>query len=169
LDAEDEFEAYMSARWPALVRTAVLLGCSAHDAEDIAQTALTRCYSSWRRVARADDRDAYVYRVLVNAYNDSRRRRWWGERPSSDLTQSDALSDPTSAVDETDAIGRALDDLDDGQRAVIVLRFYSDLTERQTAAALGLPVGTVKSRTSRALRQLASSQHFEDRPDRSKP
>jgi RNA polymerase sigma-70 factor (sigma-E family) len=168
LDAEDEFAAYMSARWPALVRTAVLLGCSAHDAEDIAQTALTRCYSSWKRVVRADDRDAYVYRVLVNAYNDSRRRRWWGERPSSDVTQSAALPDPVSAVDETDAVDRALADLDDGQRAVIVLRFYSDLTERQTATALGLPVGTVKSRTSRTLRQLAASQHFEDRPDRSK-
>jgi RNA polymerase sigma-70 factor (sigma-E family) len=169
VDAEDEFAAYMAARWPALLRTAVLLGCAPHDAEDVAQTALSKCYVSWQKVARADDRDAYVYRVLVNAYNDSRRRHWWGERPSSDLTEPEASVDPTAALDESEAVDRALEDLDDAQRAVVVLRFFADLTEAQTAKVLGVPVGTVKSRQSRALRQLADSQHLTDRPNRSKP
>lgn len=166
MDAE-EFAAYMSARWPALVRTAVLLGCSPHDAEDIAQTALARCYMSWSKVARADDREAYVYRVLVNAYNDSRRRRWWGERPTAVMPEPATSAEPAEAVDRSDAVDRALRDLDDSQRAVVVLRFYADLTEAETAAALGLPVGTVKSRQSRALRQLAASRHLAGGPDRS--
>jgi RNA polymerase sigma-70 factor (sigma-E family) len=169
VDSEDEFAAYMAARWPALVRTAVLLGCTPHDAEDIAQTTLTRCYMSWQKVVRAEDRDAYVYRVLVNAYNDSRRRRWWGERPTSVLPEQSGDADPTKAVDWSDAVDRALGDLDDGQRAVVALRFYADLTEAQTAKVLGVPVGTVKSRQSRALQHLADSQHLTDRPNRSKP
>jgi RNA polymerase sigma factor (sigma-70 family) len=124
---------------------------------------------SWQKVARADDRDAYVYRVLVNTYNDSRRRRWWKERPSSDLAEPAASVDGTDAVVRADAVDRALEDLDDGQRAVVVLRFYVDLTEAQTASVLAVPVGTVKSRQSRALRQLAHSRHLDHGPNRSKP
>jgi DNA-directed RNA polymerase specialized sigma24 family protein len=75
---EDEFSEYVAARWPRLVRSAVLLGCSAAEAEDVVQTALTRCLVSWSRVQRADDRDAYVHRVLINTFTSARRRRWTG-------------------------------------------------------------------------------------------
>ncbi|MDQ3627848.1 MAG: hypothetical protein M3419_03385 [Actinomycetota bacterium] len=71
-----EFVEYVDARWPVLVRTAILLGCSPQDAEDLVQTALAGCFRNWHHVRRADDPDAYVYRVLVNALRTTRERRW---------------------------------------------------------------------------------------------
>ena len=70
-----EFSEYVAARRPTLVRSVVLMGCEPHEAEDLVQVALTRCLRSWRRVARAERPDAYVYRTLVNAFRDSRARR----------------------------------------------------------------------------------------------
>lgn len=96
--------AYMSSRWSTLVRSAVLLGCSSSDAEDLVQTTLVRCYPGWPRVSRADNRDADVYRMLVNALTDSRRRRRWGERPTAELPESVDPVDPLADVDVTDAV-----------------------------------------------------------------
>ena len=78
MDRDDEFSAYVAARWPRLVRSAVLLGCSHAEAEDLVQTALERTLVHWRRVRRADDRDAYVHRILLNSFRSARRaaRRW---------------------------------------------------------------------------------------------
>ncbi|WP_270889052.1 SigE family RNA polymerase sigma factor [Pedococcus sp. 5OH_020] len=162
---DDEFAAYVAARWQLLVRSAVLLGCALSEAEDVTQTALTRCYTRWDKVSVADDRDAYVYRVLVNCLRDSKRRRWWGERPVADPEQHRArapLFDNTDAVAAADAVARAVGGLSAEQRAVVVLRFYSHLSEAQTARALGIPAGTVKSRMSRALATLASNPHLAD-------
>ncbi|GAB2973012.1 SigE family RNA polymerase sigma factor [Nocardioides montaniterrae] len=147
-----EFSSYVAARRARLVRTAVLLGCPRADAEDVVQSALLKCYRSWRRVARADSPDAYVHRVLVNTLADARARRWNGELPSHSLPESRA-GDP----DWTDgiAVRRALAELRPVDREVLVLRFYADLSERDTADALGVAPGTVKSRTSRALAALA--------------
>ena len=154
MDRDEDYTAYVTARWPALVRSAALLGCSRHDAEDLVQTALVRCYRSWERVRRADDRDAYVYRVLVNCHASSRRRRWWGERPT-DRQLEHAMDDPAESTLERRTMVAALHRLAADQRMVLVLRFYVDLSEWQVAQVLGLPVGTVKSRTSRALQRLA--------------
>ncbi len=159
---EEEFPAYMRVRWPSLVRSAVLLGCSPHDAEDLAQTVLARCFVSWAKVAQADDRDAYVYRVLVNAHTDSRRRHWWKERPSAEPPECEVTDDATGPVDISDAVERALGGLSQAHRAVVVLRFYAGLSEEQTATTLGVPVVTIKSRTSRGLKQLARSKHLAD-------
>ncbi len=149
-----DFTTYVVERRARLVRTAVLLGCPQPDAEDLVQSALLRCYRSWRRVARADHPDAYVHRVLVTTLADARARRWNGELPTETLPE---------AADDSDADGwaggiavrRALADLSPEHREVLVLRFYADLSERATAAALGVAPGTVKSRTSRALAALA--------------
>jgi len=70
----DEFTEYVTARWPTLVRSAVLLGCTPPEAEDLVQSALERCLLKWNRVRVAEDRDAYVHRVLVNCFRSSRRR-----------------------------------------------------------------------------------------------
>ncbi|HYF74031.1 MAG TPA: sigma factor, partial [Nocardioides sp.] len=78
-DFGDDFGEYVAARWPRLVRAAVLLGCTPHEAEDVVQSALTRCLVKWSKVCRADDRDAYVHRIVVNTFIDHRRRRWTGE------------------------------------------------------------------------------------------
>ncbi|WP_418064241.1 sigma factor [Pimelobacter simplex] len=75
-----DFTAYVAERRPRLVRTAVLLGCPPADAEDVVQSALLRCYRSWRRVTAADRPDAYVHRVLVTTLYDARQRRWNGAR-----------------------------------------------------------------------------------------
>lgn len=146
-----DFAEYVAARRPRLVRTAVLLGCPVSDAEDIVQTTLARCLRSWGRVSRAEDPNAYVNRVLVNTLRDARRRRWNGEVPS------DALPEQASVVSHEDGfvVRRALQSLTTEHREVLVLRFFADLTERQTGEALKVPPGTVKSRTARAIAALS--------------
>lgn len=163
MDQDGEFSAFASARWGALVRSGIVLGCTLEEAHDLAQTTLLRCYTAWRRVQRADDRDAYVYRVLLNCHRDSRRRRWWGERPT-DVLPDRATPDPTAQVGVTDAVQRALADLSAVNREVVVLRYYANLTEAQTADLLRIAPGTVKSRLSRALAQLATSSHLTEGP-----
>ncbi len=161
---EDDFDAYVAARWPRLVRSAVLLGCAPADAEDLVQATLERCLVKWSRVRAADDRDAYVHRILVNTLVSARRRRWWGERPTADLPEppDHRASDATLAVDLADAVLRALDRLPSEQRTAVVLRYYAQLSERQMADALGVAPGTVKSRLSRALRSLGADTDLAD-------
>lgn len=161
MDHDEDFTAYAAARWGTLVRSGVVLGCTLDEAHDLAQTTLLRCYTSWRRVQRADNRDAYVYRILLNCHRDARRRRWWGERPTGDLPDR-PTADPTSAVDVTDAVRRALADLTPQHREVVVLRHLAGLSERETATVLGVAPGTVKSRLSRALAVLSVNDHLAD-------
>lgn len=151
-----EFEEYVAARRVALVRTAVLLGARPTDAEDHVQTALLRCLHSWRRVQEADHPDAYVSKVLVNVIRDAATRRWTGELPTEELPETGRA--PTMGPDHLTglAVRRALATLSADHREVLTLRFYLDLSERDTAAALGVAPGTVKSRTSRALVALGS-------------
>ena len=161
MDHDGDFSAYAAARWPTLVRAAVFLGCSAHEAQDLVQTTLMRCYASWPRVLRVDDRDGYVYKVLVNSLRDSRRRRWWGEIPTAALPEHTG-ADETVVIDVADAVHRALANLSRAHRDVVVLRYFAHLGEQQTAHALGIAPGTVKSRLSRALAQLATDAHLLD-------
>jgi RNA polymerase sigma-70 factor (sigma-E family) len=161
VDTDDDFTAYVASRWARLVRSAVLLGCSATEAEDVVQSALERCLRHWARVRRADDRDAYVHRVLINTFTSTRRRRWTGERPAADLPDR-SEPDATTSVDETDAVLRALALLGADQRATVVLRYYAHLSEQQIATALGIAPGTVKSRLARALKVLAADPALGD-------
>lgn len=146
-----DFVEYVAARRPRLVRTVVLLGCPVADAEDVVQTALARCLRSWTHVSRAEDPDAYVNRVLINTLRDARSRRWNGE------LSSDALPEQATWVSHEDGlvVRRALESLTTEHREVLVLRFFADLSERQTAEALRVPPGTVKSRTARAIAALS--------------
>jgi RNA polymerase sigma-70 factor (sigma-E family) len=151
-----DFEEYAALRRPVLVRSAVLLGCSADDAEDLVQVTLTKCYLHWRKVRRADRPDAYVYRILVNALRDRRNRRWNDELATDRLPEQALDEDPTSGL----AVRAALAALSKEHRDVLVLRFYADLSERETARALGVPPGTVKSRTARALAALGRDHNI---------
>ncbi len=146
-----DFAAYMAARWPFLVRSLVLIGCPRHEAEDVAQTGLARCYTSWDRVRKADDVDAYVYRTVLNCWHKSRKRRWWGEVPTEYLPEAPSTMDVTDQVLLRQALEEQLGRLSAEHREVLVLRFVADLTEPQVAEVLDVPVGTVKSRVSRAL------------------
>jgi RNA polymerase sigma-70 factor (sigma-E family) len=165
VDRDQEFSQYVGARWASLVRSAALLGCSPHEAEDLVQTTLTRCYVSWSKVRSADNRDAYVYRALVNSLRDAGRRQWRGERPTEDLPEEADESRPIDDVEVADAIERALGGLSETHRTVVVLRFFAHLGERETAQALGIPPGTVKSRLARALAELSTNQHLADLND----
>lgn len=153
---EADFTAYVRARRETLVRAVALLGCSVPEAEDLVQTALLRCYRSWSRVVAADDPDAYVFRVVFNCVNSSSTRRWVGEQPMGLVPAEDQAAG--QAIDQTItglAIRAALNRLSLAHRSVLVLRYLADFSERQTAEVLGLPAGTVKSRTARALDELA--------------
>ncbi len=161
-----DFADYAGARWRSLVKSAVLLGCSPSEAEDLAQTVLVRCYASWRKVSQASNRDAYVYRMLVNCHRDTHRRMWRGEQPTASLDESSSplasTSDPASEAELSDAVQRALDGLSPSLRQVVVLRFCADLSTAAVAEALGIPEGTVKSRTARALTELGRNPHLVD-------
>lgn len=148
------FDDFVAARGDALWRSAWLLTGDAHLAEDLVQTALAKSWPRWARVNADGSFEAYVRRVLFTTYAGWWRRRWNGERPTHSL--------PETTVDDGDAdlrhdVVTALATLPRGQRAVVVLRFFEDLTERQTAEVLGINVGTVKSQTSRALATLRTS------------
>ena len=158
-DRDDAFAEFASARWLVLARSAVLLGAGHHEAEDLAQAVLMRCYVSWARVSGATHPDAYVMKILLNEFRSSRRRRWWQERPTAELPER-GDQDASVRVDGADAVARALDGLGDGQREVVVLRYYAHLSDREIADALGIAVGTVKSRLSRAHDRLAHDEHL---------
>lgn len=163
-DDEDDFADYARDAWSTLVRSAVFLGCSPHEAEDLAQTTLVRCYTAWPTVRAADNRAAYVYRMLLNCLRDSKRRRWWGERATERLPErpEDAGPDRTASVDTADAVHRALAGLSKPNRDVVVLRYFAGLSEAETAEALAIPAGTVKSRLSRSLAALSADAHLTD-------
>jgi RNA polymerase sigma-70 factor (sigma-E family) len=147
-----DFESYVAANRSRLVRAAVLLGCSDNDAEDVVQTAMLRCYRSWHRVQSANHKDAYVFRVMVNCLRDAQARSWKAEIPRDTMPDSPVQRDETTGL----IVRAALEDCSTEHREVLVLRYFADLTERQTAEALGVSVGTVKSRSSRAIRFLSS-------------
>ncbi|WP_051552212.1 SigE family RNA polymerase sigma factor [Nocardioides sp. URHA0020] len=159
---EDDYRAFVDARYARLVRAAVLFGCGEHDAEDAVQEALVRCYGAWGRVSAADDRDAYVYRVLVNGISRSRRRRWRGEIPYQDLPEPPPTDDPATEVSLSQSIRASLGRLGHDQRQVLVLRYFADLTETQIASVLGIAPGTVKSRAARAIAALSEDTSLSD-------
>lgn len=156
-----DFDDYVAASWPRLVRAAMLLGCSHHEAEDTAQTALTRCLVKWPKVQRADDRDAYVHRILVNTYITSRRRKWHGEKTIEQLPET-VTDDPTDDLIERDTVRRALQRLPLDQRVAVTLRYFLNLSEAQMATALNVAPGTIKSRLSRALKALSADPDLAD-------
>ena len=148
---------YVAARQRALLRTARMLTGDEQTAEDLVQTTLERVWPHWQRVAHDRDPDAYVRKVMVNTYSSWWRRKWRGEQPTSDLPEITTVDDDYARADLADALRRLLPTLTPRQRAVLVLRFYEDLTETATADVLGCSVGTVKSQTSKALARLRLS------------
>lgn len=145
------FEEFVVGASPRLLRTAFLLTRDRGHAEDLVQTALARAWRAWRRVH--GDPEPYVRRIMVNTYATWWRRKWRAEQPT-DVLPEPAGASPQADVDQRDWLWQALGRLPRRQRAVVVLRFYEDLTEAQTAHTLGVSVGTVKSQTNRALTRL---------------
>ena len=160
---DGEFAAYMAARQPALLRTAYLLTGDRHTAEDLVQTALAKLYLSWDKVQRRDLVDAYVRRILVNEHNSLWRRAWKRKELSTDEVPDTewhpAPADDGHGAAQSAALWEFVQTLPKKQRAVIVLRFYEELSEAETAQVLGISVGTVKSQASRALAAMRARVH----------
>ena len=153
-DADAEFHDFVAARSPSLLRTAYLLaGGDWALAEDLLQAALTKTYLAWGRIRDQNAREAYVRTTLATTATSWWRRRWHAERATGVLPEA-AGKDVVGELDDRDALWRLVRRLPVRQRAVLVLRFYEDLSEAETARALGLSTGTVKSHTSRALATL---------------
>jgi RNA polymerase sigma-70 factor (sigma-E family) len=151
-----EFDAYVVTRRRSWLRAAWLLTGDWHAAEDLVQTALMRCYPKWQRISKGDP-DAYVRRAIFNVYASWWRRRWRSERATDEPPEVSVSGDVYADLDERSVMVTALAILPPRQRAVIVLRFYEDLTESQIAELLGCALGTVKSQTAKALGTLRSS------------
>lgn len=158
---EQDFAEFATAHWARLVRSAVLLGAESHEAEDLAQSTLLKCLTSWSRVVGADNPTAYVATMLLNEFRRSRRRRWRGERPSSSLPEG-ARPSHDDAVDLSKIVLDSLAQLGLPQRQTVVLRFYLQLSEQEIAQILKVAPGTVKSRLSRSLRALAADPNLAD-------
>jgi RNA polymerase sigma-70 factor (sigma-E family) len=151
-DRYEGFEAFVALRGPALMRTASLLTGDRGLAEDALQEALTRVAMRWRQVRAGGDPEPYVRQVLYSVVVD--RWRWRSRRPAERLGEvpDDVhLVDAVADVDRRLTVRAALDRLTERQRQVLVLRFYEDLTETQTAAVMHCSVSTVKSQTQHAL------------------
>ncbi|TDC72676.1 SigE family RNA polymerase sigma factor [Micromonospora sp. KC606] len=150
---EEEFREFVAARSGALLRTAYLLAGDWATAEDLLQTALTKTYLAWKRLGGIEAVEPYARRVMVNTSTSWWRRRWHGERPTEVLPERAGVDEIEQQLDR-DVLWQHLSALPARQRAVLVLRFYEDMSEAQTAALLEISPGTVKSQTSRALATL---------------
>lgn len=161
VDATAAVDAFVESAWPRLYRTAYLLTGDPHEAEDAVQTALAVVVERWSTIRRTDDPIVYARRVLATTtFRRTRRRRdelqrllriRTSERHDAPVDRTGALTD---AVVHRDALVAALQALPARMRATVVLRYYADLPERETAEVLGCSVGTVKSQTSKGLERL---------------
>ncbi|WP_067492025.1 SigE family RNA polymerase sigma factor [Actinomadura hibisca] len=153
--ADDEYTAYVTARMAWLQRVAYLLCQDWHRADDLVQTAITRLYLNWRRASAAENIDGYARTVLVRVFLAEQRGAWWKRvRPFREIPEEsgppDLSADQAAGLD----LRAALAALPPRQRAVVVLRFYCDLSVERTAAELGCSTGTVKSQTAKGLEAL---------------
>ncbi|UMG93926.1 SigE family RNA polymerase sigma factor [Nocardioides sp. TF02-7] len=146
--SRDAFDEFVRARTTALTRTAYLLTGDAHLAEDLVQTALFKAARAWHRIE--GDPEPYVRRILYTQNVSWWRRRRWRETPLASYDDTAVAADTDLRLSLEDALRR----LTERQRTVLVLRFFEDLTEVQTAAALGIGAGTVKSIARQALARL---------------
>lgn len=163
-----EFTDFVGARYAALLRSAILLTGNRHTAEDLVQEALLRTYSAWHRVEVIGAAEAYTRTTMVRLLIKDRRRRWSGEIPTAELPDR-----PGGWIDERTAlvvtVRDALRQLPMDQRLVLVLRYLEDLSEAEVARVLGCRVGTVKSRTSRAIAKLRELQLLAPDPADARP
>lgn len=152
MDHEEDFRRFVAARQRALLRTAWLLTGNWATAEDLVQTALMRAWPHWERISADHRADAYVRRIMVTKSLDWRARRWNSEVPTEVLPEP--LTDGSDSSEARHLLLQAVRSLPPRQRATVVLRYFDDVSEADTAAAMGCSVGTVKSQSAKALAAL---------------
>jgi RNA polymerase sigma-70 factor (sigma-E family) len=161
MSAEPEgYREFVEIRLDGLRRTAYLLCGDWHTADDLVSAALIKLLRHWRRVCAMSHPDAYLRQILLHVWLDERRRPWrreqsWAHPP--DRYQAG----PESGLDRLAVLG-FLAELTPRRRAVLVLRYFCDLTVEETAETLGISPGTVKSQTARALQAVRA--HLLDEP-----
>ena len=160
---EDGFAEFARSRWGRLVRLAYSLTLDVGRAEDLVQESLAKLWGKWPQV-RDGAPEAYVRQTIVNGAISASRRRWKGEEPHWELPESPVPRGPleSDAIDQRDWLRRGLADLSMLQRAVVVLRYAEDMSERQVAETLGISTGSVKTHAFRGLARLRATGH----PDR---
>jgi RNA polymerase sigma-70 factor (sigma-E family) len=152
----DGFRDFVETRSSALLRSGWLLTGDWTSAEDLVQTALAAAWPRWASLRRQDAPELYVRKIMVNTFLRWRHRRWTGEIATGRLPETPGY-DVFAQVDARQALLAALDRLPARQRAVVVLRYFADQSESQTAAAMGCSVGAVKSHAAKALARLRSA------------
>jgi RNA polymerase sigma-70 factor (sigma-E family) len=165
----DGFREFVAARSAAMLQSAWLLTGHPVNAQDLLQTALAKTYIRWTRIEHQEAAEAYVRRVMVTTFISWNRRRWTAEHATDALPEPVAAHDPYAAAELRADVARALDTLPRRQRAVVVLRYFDDLTEAQVAEAMNCSIGTVKSQTARALAKLRASGLAELNDERAIP
>jgi RNA polymerase sigma-70 factor (sigma-E family) len=153
---EEEYREYVVARLDRLRRTAYLLCGDWHTADDLVSITLARLYRTWRRAKQMENLDAYVRAMLTNAFLDEGRRPWRREEATTTLPEQAATS-PYPAVVDRAALADLLTALPRRQRAIVVLRFYCDMSVAEVAQLLGVSEGTVKSQAARGLEILRAA------------
>ena len=144
---------FVTSRQSALLRTAYQLTGNRADAEDLVQAVLAKTFQAWDRIEDRGALDGYVRRTMVNTQISWWRRRRVEEYPTDELPDR-AAAGPPAGSDWGDTLRRAVDRLPQRMRAAVLLRYYEDMTEAETASALGVTPGTVKSTVSRAMAKL---------------
>lgn len=150
---DDEFTAFAQSATASLLRLGWLLTADGHQAQDLVQSALVRTYVAWNRIT-GDDPLAYTRKIMVNVHNDWSRRRPWRERSRDQLPERPATRDAHGGVEDRVALVQALQSLSRRERTAVVLRYYVNLSEAETAQIMGVSAGTVTSVCSRGLRKL---------------
>lgn len=156
VDAVPTFEEYAASAWPRLYRSSYLLTGNHADAEDLAQQTLLQAYRSWAKVSRADQPAAYLRRIQTNLFVSHQRPR---KRTLEILTEAPPEPHPATEEGPEDRmeLWPHVASLPPRQRAVIVLRYYERLSEREIAEVLGCSTGTVKSTAHHALNALRAA------------
>ena len=150
-EAGPDFDSWVAARGPAMLRLAYTLTGNRADAEDVVQDALARALPRWERISRADNIDAYVRRMVLNAHTSWWRKWRRRESPSAEIALPPVDQDGGVPPDERRAIWLACGRLPEAQRTAIVLRYYEQLEYAEIAALTGVREGSVRSRVSRGL------------------
>lgn len=153
---EREFREYAVARESQLRRSAYLLSGDWHEAQDLTQITLMKLYVAWGTVRADGNIDAYARQILARTFIDQQRKGRWREKPYEEVPDREASRQPPQQQppDLRLTLQDAMAQLPPAYRAVLVLRYWEDLSVEQTASALGVAVGTVKSQTARALVRL---------------
>lgn len=152
-ESHAEFTEFVEARLDRWRRTAYLLSRDWHTADDLVSVMIGKLYRGWRKISRVENVDAYAHRMLTRVWLDETRKPWRRREVAAERLPEGGLS-PSYAVEDRETLWQLLGSLGSRQRAVVVLRFYLNLSVEETAEILGIAQGTVKSQSARGLETL---------------